>query len=91
MFCVNNRRYFTVNSELYDIRTRKNKNLFQPQSNLSVYPKGPQYAGTKIYHNLPTQIKLVSSNFNQCKRALKGFLQLHSFYTLAEYLHYNRN
>jgi hypothetical protein len=55
-----------------------------PQSALSVY----HYAGMKI-HN--TQLKLLSSNFNQFKKALKNFLQLHSFYTLAAYLNYNRN
>ena len=77
VFIVNNRKYFTANSELHDIITRKNKNLFQPQTNVSIYPKGPHYADTKTYNNLPTQIKLLSSNFNQCKRALKDFLQLH--------------
>jgi hypothetical protein len=74
VFVVNNRKYFTANSKSYYIRTRKNKNLFQPQSNLCIYPKGPHYGGTKIYNNLPTQIKLLSSNFNHCKRALKDFL-----------------
>jgi hypothetical protein len=36
VFVVNNRQYFMENSKLYDIETRKNKNLFQPQSNLSI-------------------------------------------------------
>ena len=61
------------------------------QMYLSIYQKGPHYAGIKIYNNLPTHIKQLSSNFNQFKKALKDFLQLHSFYTLAEYLNYNRN
>jgi negative regulator of replication initiation len=34
---------------------------------------------------------LLSSNFNQFTKAVKDFLQLHSFYTLAEYLNYKRN
>ena len=34
VFVVNN-EYFMENSKLYDIKTRHNKNLFQPQSNLS--------------------------------------------------------
>jgi arginine/lysine/ornithine decarboxylase len=90
MFVVNNRDYFKENSKLYDIKTRYNKNLFQPQSNSSVYQRNPLYADIKIHNILPIQIKLLSSNFNQFKRALKDFLQLHSFYTLAEYLNYNR-
>jgi hypothetical protein len=76
-------------SELYDIETRNNKNLFQPQSNIPVYQWGPYNDGIKIYNNLSTQIKLLSSNFNQFKKALKYFL--HSFYTLAENVNYNRN
>jgi hypothetical protein len=77
------------NSELNDIKTRNNKNLFQPQSNIPVYQRGPYNDGIKIYNNLPNQIKLLSSNFNQFKKALKYFL--HSFYTLAENFNYNRN
>jgi hypothetical protein len=65
-------------------------NLFRPQSNLSIYQRGPLYAGIKIYNNLPIQTKL-SNNFNQFKRALKDFLQSHSFYTLAENLNYKRD
>jgi hypothetical protein len=51
------------NSELYDIKTRNNKNLFQSQSNTLVYQRGPYNDGIKIHNNLPTQIKLLSSNF----------------------------
>jgi len=55
LFVVNNGEYFTENSELYDIKTRNNTNLFQPQSNLSING-GPHYAGIMIFNNLPTQI-----------------------------------
>ena len=65
--------------------------MFQPQSNLSVYQRGPHYAGIKIYNNLPTQIKLLSSNLISLKKLFKDLLQLKSFYTLAEYLNYNWN
>jgi len=73
-------------SEFYDVETRNNENLFQPQSDISVYQKGPHDAGIKIYNNVPTPIKLLSCNSNQFKKALTDFLQLHSFCTLAEYL-----
>jgi hypothetical protein len=59
-------------------------------SHSQIYQRGPLYAGIKIYNNLSIQIQLLSSNFNQFKKAHKEFLQLHSFYTLAEYLSYNR-
>ena len=91
MFVVNKRDYFKENSKLYDIKTRNNKNLFQPQSNSSINQRSPLYAGIKMYNNLPIQIKLLSSSFNWFKRALKDYLQLQSFYTSAEYLNYNRD
>jgi hypothetical protein len=69
VFLVNNKEYFKENSELYDIKTRNNKNSFQPQSNLSAYQKDPHYAGIKLCNNLPTQIKLLSNNFNQFKKS----------------------
>ena len=93
MFVVSNREHFMENSELYDIKTRNNKNLFQPQSNLStlIYQRVPHYAGIKICNNRSTQIKLLSSNFNQFKKALKDCSELHSFYTLAAYFYYIRD
>jgi len=33
--------------------------------------RGPHYAGFKIYNNLPIQIKLLSSNFNQVKKVFR--------------------
>jgi len=48
-------------SELYNIKTRNNKTLFQSQSDLSFYQRGPHDAGIKIYSNLPTLIKLLSN------------------------------
>ena len=62
------------NSKLYDIKIRNNNNLYEPQSNLYIYQRGPHYACIKIHNNIPTQIKLLSSSFNQFKKVLKDFL-----------------
>ena len=62
VFIFSNREYFTEISELYNIKTRNNKTLFQSQSNLSVYQSGPHDAGIKIYNNLATLIKLLLNN-----------------------------
>jgi hypothetical protein len=40
VFIVNNKEFFTENSTLYDIKTINNENLFQPQSNLTIYQMG---------------------------------------------------
>jgi len=36
-----------------------------------IYQRGPHYAGIKIYNNNTTQIKLLSSGFNQFKKFLR--------------------
>jgi len=41
-----------------------------------------------VYIRIFFEITPIANHF---KKALKDFLQLHSFYTLAEYLNYNRD
>jgi hypothetical protein len=57
MFVVNNKGLFIENSELYNIKTRNNSNLYQPSSQLTVSQEGPYYIGIKVYNNLPVQRK----------------------------------
>jgi hypothetical protein len=60
-------------------------------SNLSVYQKGVHFTGIKVFNRLPVAIKQLSHDLKQFKRALKGFLYLHSFYSLDEYLKHGMN
>jgi len=66
------------------MRQRYNSNL--PQANLTIYQKGAYYSGTKIFNNLPLEIKNVAGNQKKFKIALKKFLYTYSFYTMEEYL-----
>jgi hypothetical protein len=43
-----------------------------------------------VFDSLPSQIKDLSRNGNQFKRALQNFLYFHSFYALDEYFSCNR-
>jgi len=90
LFVIDNGNYFKVNSEVCNINTRDKSNLFLPISNLSVYQKGAYYTGIKVFSCLPSQMKDLSHNRNQFKRALKNFLYSHSFYTLDEYFSYSK-
>ena len=90
LFVINNRDYFTANSEIHNINTRTKSNLHRPISNLSAYQKGTYYFGIKVFNSLPSQIKDLFHNRNQFKRALKMFLYFHSFYTLDEYFSCNK-
>jgi hypothetical protein len=53
LFVANNKSLFKENSEVHNIKTRNNSNLFQPSSHLTVYQKGPCYFGIRVYNNLP--------------------------------------
>jgi hypothetical protein len=90
LFIVVNGDYFKVNSEIHNINTRNKQNLHLPISNLSVYQKRTYYSRVKMFNSLPSQIKDLSHNGKQFKRALKNFLYFHSFYTLDEYFSCNR-
>jgi hypothetical protein len=72
------------------MNTRNSLDLHYPQPHLSIYQKGAHYTGIKVFNRLPVQIKQLSHDANQFKMALKGFLNLHSFYSLDEYFKYNK-
>ena len=59
MFVVNNKGLFMENSELYNVKTRNNSNLYQPSSHLTISQKGPYCIGIKVYtyNILPLQKK----------------------------------
>jgi hypothetical protein len=88
MFVVDNKELFVENVDLYATKTRNSSNLNVPLSNLTVFQKGPQYFGIKAYNNLPDNIKLLSWNKNQFKKALLQVLHLHSFYDIGEFFNY---
>ena len=79
-FVVRNKGLFMENSELYNIKTRNNSNLYQPSSHLAVYQNGPYCIGIKVYNNLPVQIQMLPCNIKQFKIALMNFLDIHAFF-----------
>jgi len=90
LFVIDNGNYFKVNSEIHNINTRNKWTVHLPISNLSVHQKGTYYTGIRVLSYLPSQIKDLSHNRNQFKRALKNFLYSHLFYTLDDYFNYNK-
>jgi hypothetical protein len=91
LFVINKRQYFKINVDIHNINTRNNLDLHYPLSHLSVYQKGVHYTGIKIFNRLPVPITQLSHELKQFKKALKGFLYLHSFYPLDEYFKHNIN
>jgi hypothetical protein len=91
MFVVNNKVLFTTNTDNYKIVTRNSSNLYVPITNFTIFQKGPQYFGIKMYNNLADNIKQLSGNKNQFKKAVLQFLYLYSFYSMEEFLKYKDN
>ena len=51
-----------------------------------MYQKGAYCSGVKVFNRLPTALKDISSEPDKFKIALKNFLEIHSFYSLDEFL-----
>jgi hypothetical protein len=79
LFVINNKKHFKINSDIHNINTRNNLDLHYPQFHLSVYQKGAQYTGIKVFNRLPVPIKQLSHDTKHFKMALKSFLYLHTF------------
>jgi hypothetical protein len=86
MFVVENKSFYTTNSENHNLDTRQRNNFYLPQANLTTYQKGAYYLGIKILNNLPFEIKNVAGNQKKFKIALTKFLYTYSFYTMEDYL-----
>jgi hypothetical protein len=59
---VVNMELFAENSDMYATVTRNSSNLHFPTSNLTVFQKGPQYLGIKVYNSILSDIKQLSKN-----------------------------
>jgi hypothetical protein len=59
LFTVANKSLFRLSSEIHNFNTRNNFNFFQVTIHLTMFHKGPTYAGVKIYeyNHLPAEIK----------------------------------
>jgi hypothetical protein len=73
LFVINNRQHFKINSDIHNIKARKNLDFYYPQARLSVYQKGAHYTGIKLSNRLPGSIKQLSHDPKQFQTALKGF------------------
>jgi len=91
LFVVKNKDLYTIKQEIHNIATRSNTNLNPPVCNVTVFQKGAHCSGIKLFNHLPIKIKSLSNEIKLFKPALKSFLNLHSFYSVEEYLEYSIN
>jgi hypothetical protein len=89
IFVVQNKNLYLTyltNIDSHNTDTRQRNNLYLPQATLTIYKKGADYSGIKMFNNLPLEIKNVADNTKKFKTALKQILYTHAFYTLEQYL-----
>jgi hypothetical protein len=77
--------------KIHVINTRHNNNLHYISCNLTIFQKGAYCSGVKVFNRLPTNIQEQVHDINKFWSAVKGFLLLHSFYSLNEYYNYVTN
>jgi len=74
MSVVQNKNLFSTNIENHNIDTRQRNNSYLPQINLTIYQKGANYLGIKIFSNSSLEFKNVAGNLKKFKIALTEFL-----------------
>jgi hypothetical protein len=74
-----------MTSQIHGLNARHNLELYCPQTELTVYHRGPYYLGIKLVNHLPLNIKELSRDIKQFSKALNAFLHSKHFYTLDEY------
>jgi hypothetical protein len=89
LFVVENKNFFTLNSEIYTKSTRQINNFYQSTTNFTLYQKGVHHMGIKIFNSLPLYIKDISNNVRKFEISLKQFLHTHYFYSTEEYFQHN--
>jgi hypothetical protein len=87
-YVVNNRHLLIRNSEIHNIGTKQNNNIFPPSISLTKVQKGAYYSGIKIYNYLPKKFKELYNDQKSFESALKKFLYANSFYSMEEYFNY---
>jgi hypothetical protein len=85
LFVIMNKNYFISNTDIHDINTCYNYNLYLPSTNLSIVQKGVLSPGSEIYNHLPLNIKLLSKHIKQFKSLLRSYLTELAFYSIDEY------
>jgi hypothetical protein len=91
MYVVKNEHSFIKNWEIHSHNTRTANNLHVPAANITEFKKGVYYMSSKIYNQLPNQIKALVNKEKIFKKTLQRFLIDNVFYFIDEFLNFNAN
>ena len=73
-FVSNNKEQYFANSEIHNINTRHNSDLYLPMTRLNIYRKGVYYSGIRIFSSFSQDIKTYMDNPRTFKKAVEKFL-----------------
>jgi hypothetical protein len=83
-FIIKNKIYTTQYSDIHSYNTIHKHNLYVELCNTARCKKSVINMGTKIYNNLPLEIKSID-NFKVFRRKLKSYLLHSAFYSLQDF------
>jgi hypothetical protein len=78
-------------SEIHGLNTRSKSQLCLPISNLSVFQKGTNFSGIKLFNSLPSTVQSLRNDSARFKNKLRTYLVTNSFYSVAELLEHAVN
>jgi hypothetical protein len=76
---------YHTTSQIHALNARRNLDLYCPQTNLTIYHRGPYYFDLTLFNHLPLNIKESAQDTKQFSKALNAFLHSKPLYTLHEY------
>jgi hypothetical protein len=87
-FLASNLEYFSFQSSIHEINTRRKVQMQKPIANPTSYQRGVYYVSIKTFNALPVYIANQVTNRKYFINALKTFLLDKSLYTNEEYFTY---
>jgi hypothetical protein len=78
-------KFVTFSPTAVNTDTWFNQNFHLPSANLTLVQKGVFFSGSKIYNQLPLNIKMLYKDIKHFKSSLRTYLMEHVFYSIDEY------
>jgi hypothetical protein len=67
---------YHTTSQIHGHYTRCNLDLYRPQTNLTIYQRGPYYFGINLFNHFPLNIKELAQGTKQFSKALNAFFYI---------------
>lgn len=89
LYIIENKHLFIKNKEVHSYHTRREENIYQPYSRLSIGQHSPEYMGIKCLNKINSVIKV--NDARDIKTKAYNILLSNTFYTVSEFFQYCEN